>query len=56
VPETAAAARKFSAAAAGSGNAIERAAIIAFDGEARHINELRTGVANEQARLERTLP
>lgn len=54
--DTAAAARKFSVAAAGSGNAVERAAIVAFDGEARHINELRTDVASEQTRLERTLP
>jgi hypothetical protein len=54
--DTAAYARNFSVAAAGSGNAVERAAIVAFDGKARTINELRTGVANEQTRLERALP
>jgi hypothetical protein len=53
---TAAFARKFSVAAAGGGNAVERASITTFDSQARTIDELRTGVATEQTRLERTLP
>ena len=53
--KTAAQARVFAIAAGGGGNAVERRAIIAFDGEARRINVLRRAVANEHARLERVL-
>lgn len=46
---------RFSRAAAGRGNAVERKSVIAFDAQARRINALRLSVANEFVRLERTL-
>ena len=46
---------RFSRAAAGSGNAVERKSVIAFDAQARRINALRLGVAKERARLDREL-
>jgi len=47
--------QRFSEVAAGSGNAVERKAVIAFDAQARRINALRLGVARERLRLDREL-
>ncbi len=47
--------QRFGEAAAGSGNAVERKAVIAFDAQARRIDALRLGVARERARLDRVL-
>ena len=47
--------QSFGKAAAGEGNAVERAAIIAFDKQGRRINTLRLAVAQERARLDREL-
>ena len=47
--------QRFGEAAAGKGNAVERAAVIAFDKQARRINGLRLAVARERSRLDRVL-
>jgi hypothetical protein len=50
-----AAVQRFELAAAGKGNEVERAAVIAFDAQARRIDGLRVRVAEERARLDRTV-
>ena len=45
--------RRFSVAAAGKGNAVERAAVIAFDEQGKRIGALRLAVAEELSRLDR---
>ena len=45
----------FGVAAAGRGNAVERKAVIAFDAQARRINQFRLKVARERSRLDRLL-
>jgi hypothetical protein len=47
--------QEFGTTAAGTGNAVEREAVIAFDAEARRIGSLRVKVAEEHSRLDRSL-
>ena len=46
---------EFGRTAAGTGNAVERKAVIAFDAQARRIDTLRLKVAEEHSRLDRSL-
>ena len=47
--------QEFGVTAAGTGNAVERKAVIAFDAQARRIDTLRLKVAEEHSRLDRSL-
>jgi hypothetical protein len=47
--------QEFGKTAAGTGNAVERKAVIAFDAQARRIDTLRLKVAEEHSRLDRSL-
>jgi hypothetical protein len=47
--------QRFGEAAAGSGNAVERKAVIAFDAQARRLTTLRAEVADERAKIDREL-
>ena len=47
--------RQFGTAAAGTGNVVERKAVIAFDAQARRIDTLRLKVAEEHSRIDRSL-